>query len=702
MIKISCKEISNGVIELSAISTNENSKNIQNYIFGETKIVIKAQPETYDIYYKDKLIFKGENFYINNQRLCETRELKHLCYGLGEKISERLDRNNSLFEANNKEKSSYHNPMYSNFYTSFPCILLKCQNNDFWLGYYLNDSGKTNMDIGFTTINKISIAASGMQFSAVLFTGSTIQSVQQKMVAYMGLPFLPAMWMLGYHHSRYGYKNACEIENAVQNCRKLKIPVESIWYDIELFDEYKPFTLNPDAFKNLKLHTEYLEKEKVKKIFFINPTVSANSNYELYRKGIETNIFLLDENKKTYIGELWSGKVAFCDYTAQNIEQWITEALSFYQKIGFDGLCLDMNEPTDFSSKSKVIPDTITTSDKKRYAKAFHNIYANTQAAAFFKKLNSEDTQKLLLSRAGFAGIQKYAAIWTGDNYSTWNNLQNSIIQIINAGLSGAVFTGADIGGFWGNCDEELLVRWYQLGAFYPFFRAHSEKSTRENAPWVISDKNCKLCVNAIRQRYKFLLYLYKQFLKASQTGIPIFKPLFYDYAKDKNTYNITDEFLWGEDFLVAPILESSIKKRLVYFPEGNWIDITSDKVYIGKNYYLIDVVIDYIPVFVKENSIIQICDVGKNAADINTNLLQLLVFGFVPKKTIELIDPSCNTKRIKLHSSCKSLTLIFEHNSNVKQIFICIKNGKNKETYSIKRKKNEKEIVIPIEIKQM
>lgn len=175
-----------------------------------------------------------------------------------------------------------------------------------------------------------------------------------------------------------------------------------------------------------------------------------------------------------------------------------------------------------------------------------------------------------MLSRAFFIGTQRYGPIWTGDNFATWDHLAASVPMLLSCGIAGMPFIGADVGGFFGNPEPELLVRWYQVGAFQPFFRAHAHIDTKRREPWLFGDDVTALIKDAIIQRYKILPYIYTLNFEANQTGSPILRPMYYEFPADSQSVAVEDQFMLGSAILVKPVSKPNCKSLNVYLPLSN------------------------------------------------------------------------------------------------------------------------------------
>jgi alpha-glucosidase len=204
-----------------------------------------------------------------------------------------------------------------------------------------------------------------------------------------------------------------------------------------------------------------------------------------------------------------------------------------------------------------------------------HNLYGSSMARASYEGLRAHRPAErpFVLTRSGYAGIQRWSACWMGDNSSLWEHLELTMPQLMNMGLSGVPFVGTDVGGFFGNATAELFARWMQLGALTPFCRGHSHAETERHEPWVFGPQVEAICREYLQLRYRLLPYSYSLFWQATQTGAPVLRPLLYHYSDDPGTYQIHDQVLLGPFLMAAPIYQPGRTYRSVYLPRGEWYD---------------------------------------------------------------------------------------------------------------------------------
>jgi len=238
-----------------------------------------------------------------------------------------------------------------------------------------------------------------------------------------------------------------------------------------------------------------------------------------------------------------------------------------------------------------------------------HNMYGYlyTMATNQGHLVRSENQLRPVgLTRSAFAGSQRYAAIWTGDNAADWGHLESSVPMCLSFSVAGMSFVGADVGGFFGNPDGELMVRWYQAASFQPFFRSHAHLDSKRREPWLFSAGEMSLIRDAIRTRYSFLPFWYTQFYETEKTGVPVMRPLWYEFPGDEGVYGREGEHMIGDALLVAPILKKSATELSVYFPGTElWYDIVTNQKFDVSGEISIQAPYDKIPVYQRGGTII-------------------------------------------------------------------------------------------------
>lgn len=527
-------------------------------------------------------------------------------YGFGEKAGY-LDKKGERLEMWNIDEFVTHNQTTKLLYESYPFFI--GMNDYHTYGIFLDNSFRSFFDMGQGSQEYYFFGAYGGQMNYYFIYGEDIKEVVENYTYLTGRISLPPLWVLGNQQSRYSYTPQERVLEVAKTFREKDIPCDVIYLDIDYMEGYRVFTWNKETFKNYKEMLKQLKKMGFKVVTIVDPGVKRDYDYHVYREGIEKDYFVKDKYGITYVGKVWPGEACFPDFLQEEVRYWWGEKHREFINDGIDGIWNDMNEPAVFEIPTKTMPeDNIHILDgEKVLHKEVHNVYANYMAMATRDGLLRirPNERPFVLTRAAFSGIQRYAAMWTGDNRSLYEHLLMMIPMIMNIGLSGQPFVGADVGGFEGDCHEELFIRWIEAAVFTPFLRVHSAIGTKDQEPWSFGKRCEDISRKYIKMRYELLPYLYDLFYIASQKGYPIMRPLVFEYQEDENTHKIYDEFLLGDNLLVAPIYLPSKEKREVYLPKGIWYDYWTEKEFKGESYYLVDAPIDIIPLFVKEGGIL-------------------------------------------------------------------------------------------------
>src|SRR5690606_18496686 len=323
-------------------------------------------------------------------------------------------------------------------------------------------------------------------------------------------------------------------------------------------DGYRVFTFHPRRFPDPKRMTAQLRELGYRTVAIVNPGVKVDADYPPFQEGTERGFWAVRGDGTPYVGEVWPGASAFPDFTRPDVRTWWAGHHRFLFDMGIDGIWNDMNEPADFAGPDKTLPLDVEfgSSDAPVLHEEVHNVYgllmaeATREAYAAFRP----GERPFIITRAGYAGIQRHAVMWTGDNSSWWEHLLMSVPMGLNMSLSGIPFVGADIGGFLGDCDGELLARWTQLGAFMPLFRNHSILGSRRQEPYQFGEPYESVCRRCLTLRYRLIPYLYTLVQEAAAKGTPIVRPMVWEFPRDSKTAHLSDQFMVGPFLLVAPV----------------------------------------------------------------------------------------------------------------------------------------------------
>ncbi len=489
----------------------------------------------------------------------------------------------------------------------------------------------------FTAADEIKIHFNGGQYTEYVFACPAMILILNHYTELTGHTPLPPLWALGFHQCRwYAYKQA-DVEALAAKHAELDIPLDSLWLDIDYMDGYRVFTWNKDLHPDAPEMLARLRELGVKVITIIDPGVKQDPGYEIYDDGLEKGVFALKENGEVYIGQVWPGDTAFPDFANDEARAWWGELNAEHVKSGLAGIWNDMNEPA--TGDKDPMPMRF---DRGRFEhERFHNQYALLMAMGTVEGLRKAmpNLRTFVLSRAGSAGIQRYAANWMGDNMSRWDHLWLSIPMGNGLSVSGQSFVGADIGGFAEDTNAELYTRWMQYGTLTPFARVHSVINTIDQYAWSFGEEVLDRVREAIKLRYRLLPYIYSSFAHSSWSGAPIQGPMQMLDQHDRNVRNIDDQYMFGPNMLVAPIYGPGETSRMVYLTEGEWFDFHTGEHHNSSGEWIkTDAPLDRIPVFVPGGSVIPMLEEApQNTHNLAPKKLELHVY--VPDGECELLS---------------------------------------------------------------
>jgi alpha-glucosidase len=476
-------------------------------------------------------------------------------------------------------------------------------------GLFYDNTYKSVMDFGASNERFTAFTAADGEMDYYFFYDDHIAGILKHYTALTGRVQLPPLWSLGFQQCRYSYYPDKEVINVARTFREKDIPADVIYLDIHYMDEYKVFTWHPERFPNPDEMVEELRKMGFHVILIVDPGVKVEDGYPYYETGLKDDLFLKYPDGELYSGKVWPGTCHFPDFTNPKTRTWWGKNYKIHIDNGIEGYWNDLNEPATWGKR---VPDIVEFNYEgigASHRKA-HNLYGMQMARSTY-----EGTKELLkgkrpfvLTRSGYSGVQRYAAVWTGDNTASDEHMMCGIRLISSMGLAGIAFAGYDVGGFAGEPSTELFARWIAIAAFSPFFRCHSMINSRDAEPWAFGEEVEEISRNYIKLRYRMLPYIYSVFYEAAQTGMPIQRSLVIDYMNDPNIYNSAyqNEYLFGPAILIAPVPSTQMISK-IYLPEGGWYDFFTDKYYEGGKEILIETGKDKIPIFVKQGAIVPI-----------------------------------------------------------------------------------------------
>ncbi|USB34301.1 TIM-barrel domain-containing protein [Paenibacillus sp. YPG26] len=549
-------------------------------------------------------------------------------FGLGETTGY-LNKRGDRYTMWNSDVLDPHVPDMESLYQSIPLLIHHSAEGS--LGLFIDHPGRMTIDMRESN-DYYDVETMNGEMDLYIIAGKDLRGVVTSYTGLTGRMQMPPLWSLGYQQSRFSYMNQEEVLDLARTFRAKQIPCDAIYLDIHYMDHYKVFSFDPVQFPDPQGMIEELKEMGLRIVPIVDPGVKMDEGYTIYEEGLAERHFCKFADGEAYIGNVWPGPSVFPDFTEKRTREWWGALHRFYVEHGISGIWNDMNEPSVFNSPTKTMDEEVVhgNNGQPRTHGDLHNIYGMLMCKATKEGLDTllEGERSFVLTRAGYAGIQRYAAVWTGDNRSYWQHMEMFMAMGMNLGLSGVAFCGADVGGFMHHASGELLVRWTQLGAFTPFFRNHSAIETRQQEPWTFGEQVEEICRTFIELRYSLLPYLYSLFHEAAQTGLPVMRPLVLEYPQDERTFNLSDQFLLGNQMLVAPIYRPGAEHRSVYLPEGVWYDYWTGSRYEGGRPYLARAGLDRIPLFVKSGAVIPMTSGLQHTGEAVWSKLNVHIYG--------------------------------------------------------------------------
>lgn len=494
---------------------------------------------------------------------------------------------------------------------------------------YIDCGYRLNYD--FSRGRSYDIQGEGGQLTEYVFAGPAISRILQRFTELTGRMTPPPIWALGHHQCRWHDYTQKDIRKLAETYRRKRIPCDTLWLDIDYMDGYRVFTWDRKRYPDPGGLLKQLRAEGFRTITIIDPGVKYEPGYPIFDEGCERNLFCKTESGQTYIGQVWPGRTAFPDFVKEEARQWWGRLNAEHVQSGLAGIWNDMNEPA--TGVVSPHPMRWDRDGADRSHERYHNQYGLLMAMGTVMGLKDAmpELRTFVLSRAGFAGIQRYAANWTGDNCATWEHLAMSIPMNCNLGLSGQPFVGSDIGGFAGATTAELLVRWYQYGVFQPFMRNHLCKGSPEHYPWSFGTCAEEHIRAAVELRYRLLPCIYTAFMQSTESGTPIQRPLVLDNQSDPRAAENSTEFLFGDHLLVAPVVTEGAEERSLYLPEGDWFVYGTDTHCRGGRTITVKAPLDHLPLFVRGGAVIPQIGVAQTTDGLFPETVELHVY--VPEK---------------------------------------------------------------------
>ncbi len=541
-------------------------------------------------------------------------------YGLGDKAGG-FDRRGHAFQLWNYDAYGW-TPASDPLYKSIPFLIFLHDGRAHAL--FIDNASRAQLDVGAADPGRLAYHAErAPALDLYLFPGPDAKAILGAYSALTGRTPLPPRWALGYHQCRYSYASEQDARTVAARLDADGIPVDVIWLDIDYQDGYAPFTVNRAAFPNFAAMISDFAATGLNTVLITDPHIPRRPGYAPYDEGSRGDHFVRMPDGELFIGRVWPGMSVFPEFTLSRTRAWWGRLYRQFVDDGAAGFWNDMNEPA-LLGQPKTMPDVVVHRlDDGRTLDhvAVHNAYGHLNARATYEGVLAlrPDRRPFVLTRAAYAGTQRWAATWTGDNSATREHLAFTIPQLSNLGVSGYAFAGADVGGFLGcpytEADPALLAEWIELGALQPFFRNHSGRDTCRREPWVQGAALEQRIRAAIERRYRLLPYLYTLFEESSRTGLPVMRPLWLEYPNDPAAATNDRAFLLGRDLLIAPKLAAASGPYEVTLPAAPWWDtITGELLAAGGQVTISPAADDSLRIFARAGAIVPSQPVARRA----------------------------------------------------------------------------------------
>jgi alpha-glucosidase len=599
-------------------------------VTDSVKLVISKKPFHTAFYTLDNKVISEDETGLNTSWVNESvTTYKHMqpgehFVGLGEKTGN-LDRKGSGYTNWNSDTFGYRtdqDPIYS----TIPFYIGVHDNVSY--GIFMDNTYQSDFNFGASNNRFSSFSARGGEMNYYFIYHKQLADIITSYTALTGRMKMPPLWSLGYQQNRYSYYPDTEVMRIAQTLREKKIPADGITLDIHYMDKYKVFTWDKQRFPDPAKMNAKLKDMGFKLTVIVDPGVKVEKGYGVYERGLKNDIFIKYADSTNYTGEVWPGWCHFPDFTGAKGRNWWKTEIGKYASDGISGIWNDMNEISTWGQK---MPDNVLFNYEGNIAsnQQAHNVYGLNMAKASFEGFRKAlNKRPFILTRSGYAGLQRYTAIWTGDNRAEDDHMLLGVRLLGSLGLSGVPFSGMDIGGFTGNPTVPLYARWMQIGAFTPYFRNHTGVNTKSAEPWAFGEEVLEITRNYINLRYQLMPYLYSSFYEATQNGKPVVRALPINYTHDEKVYSakFQNQYEFGNGFMIAAFAGADTYGT-VYFPNNQWYNLYNDELIAGNQEKIIPVTMSKLPVYVKESSIIPMQSLVQSTAQKPTDTLTVHIY---------------------------------------------------------------------------
>ena len=475
-------------------------------------------------------------------------------------------------------------------------------------GVFFDNTFHSHFDFAHERNDVSSFWAQGGEMNYYLIAGPDPMDVVRRYAGITGVHELPPLWAMGYHQCKWSYRTEEEFRGIASQFRKLEIPCDALYLDIDYMDGFRCFTWNRETFPDPARMISDLKEAGFRTVVIIDPGIKIDPEYDVWREGKEGDLFCRRADGPLMKGSVWPGECHFPDFTKPEVREWWGGLFrDLLQSEGVAGFWNDMNEPAVFETGTFPLDVRHDYDGHPCSHRKAHNVYGMQMVRASeqgIRRLNGGN-RPFLITRSGYAGVQRYSSGWTGDNVASWEHLRIANRQCQQLSVSGLSFVGSDIGGFIGQPDPELYIRWLAMGVFHPLCRTHSSGDHGDQEPWSFGKETTDLARKFIELRYRFLPYLYTTFWQHFTDGSPFLRPLAFLAPDEDGALDSTEAFGVGDHLVVCPVSQAGKDGRSFYLPRGTWYDFWNDNPEYGGEEIWATAPLDRIPLFVRAGSVL-------------------------------------------------------------------------------------------------
>ena len=524
-------------------------------------------------------------------------------------------------------------------------------------------------DIGYTRMDTMKVSCENADLNLYVFEGENAYDIVKQFRKAIGRSYIPPKFAFGFGQSRWGYETKEDFCKVADGYRDNHIPLDMIYMDIDYMQDFKDFTLNEENFKDFPGFVQEMKDKNIRLIPIIDAGVKVEDGYSIYEEGVEKQYFCKREDGSDFVAAVWPGDTHFPDVLNADARKWFGDQYRFLTEQGIEGFWNDMNEPAIFYSKEGLAEAKevarrfaddeegkvnlwevgeklfglannhedyrrfyhLVNGKKVRHDKV-HNLFGYNMTRAAGEAFERIDPEKrfLMFSRSSYVGMHRYGGIWTGDNKSWWSHILLNLKMMPSLNMCGFLYTGADLGGFGADTTRDLLLRHLVLGVFTPLMRDHAAKDTREQECYQF--EQIEDFRHVIGVRYRLIPYLYSEYMKAALNDDMYFKPLAFEYPKDKRAVRVEDQLMLGNEIMIAPVYEQNARGRYVYLPETmKFVKFLPDgtilEEILEKGNHYVEVALNEVPLFIRSGKCIPLAETAESVAELDTENLKMIGF---------------------------------------------------------------------------